>query len=313
MPASFFEPGSPAAGYRGRFAPSPTGPLHFGSLVAAVASYAQALANNGEWLVRIEDTDPTREIPGAAGAILSSLDAHGFRYPAPLYQSMRLAHYDAEIEALIESGAAYPCSCTRKMLLSTAHRGRAGLIYPGNCRNGPDNGERPATAVRLLTDDHPVEFEDAIQGLQRCCLETDIGDFLLRRGDGYVAYQTAVALDDSGQDITEVVRGTDLLDSTFMQLFLLRKLGLKTPKYAHFPVVTSPDGKKLSKQSGAEKIDDNSPNINIFSALCFLLQEPPQALEYASLEAIWAWVAENWDIAPLTGIRSRSEKSIILN
>jgi len=312
LPASFFEPGSPAKGYRGRFAPSPTGPLHFGSLVAAVASYAQALAQNGEWLVRIEDTDPSREIAGAAGAILASLDAHGFYYPEPLYQSTRLEYYDAQIELLVESGAAYPCSCTRKMLLASADRGCAGLIYPGNCRKGADTSKRPATAIRLLTDNqHPVEFTDAIQGHQSCRMEAEIGDFLLRRGDGYVAYQIAVALDDSGQDITEVVRGTDLLESTFMQLLLMRKLGLKSPKYAHFPVVTDSDGKKLSKQSGAQEIDNKSPKLNILKALSFLLQEPPQSLKSASLEAIWAWVAENWNIAPLTEIRGRSERSIM--
>lgn len=307
MPAVFFEPGSPAPGYRGRFAPSPTGPLHFGSLVAAVASYSQALANGGEWLVRIEDTDPTREVPGAATAILKALDAHGFEYPEPLFQSKRVARYDEVIASLLDSGDAYPCSCTRKLLLKSAPRGRAGLIYPGTCRER----EQQATSIRVRTDDQPVTFNDALQGLQSCPLHTEIGDFLLRRGDGYVAYQTAVALDDSEQHITEVVRGIDLLDSTFMQLFLLRKLGLKTPEYAHFAVATDNAGKKLSKQSGAPEIDNNYPKNNILRALSFLLQEPPAELAQGSLQAIWAWAAENWSITPLRGIQSRPERSIM--
>ena len=224
--------------YRGRFAPSPTGPLHFGSLVAAVASYAQALTHDGEWLVRIEDIDPPREMPGASDSILASLDAHGFEYPEPSFQSSRLHAYDGAIERLLSEGRAYPCSCSRRELLASAPRGRAGLIYPGTCRDGADTSVRPATAIRLRTAGAVVHFSDALQGEQTCDLEAEIGDFLLRRGDGFVAYQLAVALDDAEQQISEVMRGTDLLDSTFMQCLVLANLGLKPPAYAHFPVVT---------------------------------------------------------------------------
>lgn len=298
--------------YRGRFAPSPTGPLHFGSLVAAVASYAQTLAQGGEWLVRIEDIDPTREMPGAAASILASLEAHGFECPPPVFQSARLNLYDDAIDRLLTAGLAYPCSCTRQTLLETAKRGRAGLIYPGTCRNGADTSERPATAVRLRTDAVPTTFTDGLQGPMRCVLQDEIGDFLLRRGDGLVAYQTAVAIDDATQRITEVVRGTDLLDSTFMQLHLLDKLSLNAPQYAHVPVVTGADGEKLSKQSRAVEIDNNHNKFNILRALSFLLHEPPEKLKTASLRTIWSWAAENWDFSRLAGLRSRPEKSIMM-
>ncbi len=297
--------------YRGRFAPSPTGPLHFGSLVAAVASYAQALTHSGEWLVRIEDIDPTREVPGAADCIVDSLAAHGFEFPEPMYQSTRLAVYDRIIDDLLAGGAAYACSCTRQMLLRTAKSGRAGLIYPGTCRNGADTSARPAIAVRLRTDGATASFNDRLQGLQTCAIETEIGDFLLRRGDGFVAYQTAVAVDDAAQGITEVVRGTDLLDATLMQLHLLKTLGHQPPQYAHFPVVTGADGRKLAKQSGAEPLNNKNSKINIFRALSFLLQEPPQKLKTASLSEIWAWAAENWSFCPLRGIRSLPERGMM--
>ncbi len=298
--------------YRGRFAPSPTGPLHFGSLVAAVASYAQALANAGEWLVRIEDIDPPREMPGAAEAIIDSLRAHGFEFDPPEYQSSRLAVYDRVIEDLVAAGAAYPCSCSRKVLLKTARPGHAGLIYPGTCRNGADTRRRPAAAVRLRTDAAVITFQDRLQGPQSCAIGAEIGDFLLRRGDGLVAYQTAVAVDDAAQGITEVVRGTDLLDATFMQLQLLTILGRPHPEYAHFPVVTGPDGRKLAKQSGATAIDNKNNKNNILRALSFLLQQPPATLKTASLSDIWAWTAENWDFSPLCGLLSQSEKSIMV-
>ncbi len=298
--------------YRGRFAPSPTGPLHFGSLVAAVASYAQALVNDGEWLVRIEDIDPTREIPGAGEAIIESLLAHGFRFPEPLWQSSRLARYDEIITALLDSGHAFRCSCSRRILKRRARPGRAGLLYPGTCRNGADESRRPAIAVRLRSAGMIVGFEDAFQGHMQCNIETDIGDFLLRRGDGFVAYQTAVATDDVEQKITEVVRGTDLLDSTFMQLAILQARGLEDPQYAHFPVVTGPDGRKLSKQSGATEINNKTPSFNILRALSFLLQEPPEHLKTAPVADIWAWVRENWDPSRFRGLRARPEKSMMV-
>ena len=262
--------------------------------------------------MRIEDIDPTREVAGAADSILAALDAHGFRYPEPLLQSTRLDAYEAAIERLLSEGRAYPCSCSRRELLASAPRGRAGLIYLGTCRNGADESVRPATAIRLHTAGAVVRFSDALQGEQVCAVDTEIGDFLLRRGDGFVAYQLAVALDDAEQQISEVVRGTDLLDSTFMQCLVLRNLGLKPPAYAHFPVATGADGSKLSKQTGAPEVDNNSPNINLLRALSFLLQEPPAALKTAPLPTIWEWVRENWKPTPLEGVQSLPESGIMV-
>lgn len=186
------------------------------------------------------------------------------------------------------------------------------MIYPGTCRNGADESIRPATAIRLLTSGAVVSFTDALQGEQRCDVEAEIGDFLLRRGDGFVAYQLAVAIDDAEQQISEVMRGTDLLDSTFMQRLVLENLGLPAPDYAHFPVVTGTDNAKLSKQSGALEVDNNSPNINLLRALSFLLQEPPEALKTAPLATLWAWVRENWEPSQLEGVQRRPERSIMV-
>lgn len=302
---------SSAANYRGRFAPSPTGPLHFGSLIAAVASYLQAVVQNGEWLVRIEDIDPTREIPGTADSILRSLDAHGFNYPRPLYQSTRLETYAAIIDELLANGSAYRCSCTRKEIRATAKSGPTGPIYPGTCRSGADTRARPATSVRVRTTDDILTFTDALQGELCCRPESEIGDYLIRRGDGLVAYQLAVVVDDQAQQITEVARGTDLLDPTFMQIGLQRLLGYPQPAYMHFPIATGPDGKKLSKQTGASKINDKHAPNNLFRALNFLRQSPEKDLETAPLKDLWAWAAENWDPLVLQSIRSQPDASMM--
>lgn len=297
--------------YTGRFAPSPTGPLHFGSLVAAVASYAEALRQKGTWLVRIEDIDPTREAPGATSSILDTLATHGFEFSEPVFQSDRLTHYDGVIQRLIATRQAYPCSCSRKELVKIAEHGRAGRIYPGTCRHGASEDLRKAISVRLRTEQLNISFLDKLQGRQECHLADEIGDFLLRRGDGFVAYQTAVAVDDHAQNISEVVRGTDLLDSTFMQLAVFHAMGWQPPEYGHFPVAVGPDGRKLSKQAKAPQIDNKSPAINILQALSFLLQNPPEGLKTATLADIWQWTAEHWDSAPLQGLRMRSERSSI--
>jgi glutamyl-Q tRNA(Asp) synthetase len=289
--------------YRGRFAPSPTGPLHFGSLVAAVASYLQAIANSGEWLVRIEDIDPPREVPGATDAILSALESHGFVFPAPLRQSTRLKRYDEIIAGLLADGLAYHCCCSRKTLQTNPNMGRTGVIYPGTCRSATNTNDGPA--VRLRTTDDLLTFTDALQGQQRCRMESEIGDFLLRRGDGLVAYQLAVVIDDGHQAITEVVRGTDLLDSTFMQIWLQRQLKLATPRYMHIPVATGSDGKKLSKQTGARELDLDDPVRNIYQAFVFLGLNPKVNLAQATLEDIWSWGRRHWQPAILTNSLAR--------
>lgn len=291
--------------YRGRFAPSPTGPLHFGSLVAAVASYADALANNGEWLVRIEDLDPTREQADAEARIIDTLFQHGMVFPGPVRQSERCAVYNRALNNLLGSAAAYPCSCTRKTLTATASRGVAGLIYPGTCRVRAAPAD--SNAVRFKCGDERVTFQDAIQGTQTIALRDEVGDFLLRRGDGYFAYQLAVAVDDNAQGITHVLRGTDLLNSTFMQIAVLQQLNLGVPQYAHFPVVVGPDGRKLSKQTKARPVDNKNIKNNIFSALCHLQQEPPTRLRTAPVNDIWSWTAEHWTLSKLYAVRCATD------
>jgi glutamyl-Q tRNA(Asp) synthetase len=298
--------------YRGRFAPSPTGPLHFGSLVAAVASYLQARSNDGEWLVRIEDIDPPRELAGAADDILRALEAHGFEFAPPLYQSSRLEAYDNIIAGLMESGHAYHCSCTRQMLRASARTGSAGIIYPGTCRVGAIASERPAVSVRVLTTEQQLCYEDAMQGTQCCHPESEIGDFLLRRGDGLVAYQLAVVADDQAQGITEIVRGCDLLQSTFMQVWLQQLLDYDKPKYMHVPVAVLADGEKLSKQTGATGLNSTTPVKNIFESLVFLKQNPDAKMRQASVGEIWAWALDNWRPAALAGQQSLPDRSMIL-
>lgn len=289
--------------YRGRFAPSPTGPLHFGSLIAAVASYLEAAAAGGEWLVRIEDIDPTREQPGAATAILRSLEAHGFEFDSPLFQSTRLAEYDEIIAKLSAKDAAYSCSCSRKELRATATHGVTGPIYPGTCRLGAATESRPAISVRARTNNKLVEFTDGLQGTLSCCPETEIGDFLVRRGDGLVAYQLAVVVDDHHQNISHIVRGTDLLEPTFMQLCLQRLLRFPEPRYMHFPIATAADGSKLSKQTGAPPLDDSRASENLLAALQFLQQDLSNIDKSLKSNDILKIASKGWDAGMLKGVR----------
>jgi len=277
-----------------------------------VASYLQAITNHGEWLVRVEDIDPPREIPGATDSILRSLDAHGFEFASPVYQSRQLATYDAVIDRLVQEDAAYLCSCSRKEIRATAREGIAGPVYAGTCRHGANTDVRPAVSVRVRTNDDVLSFDDALQGPQNCRLETDIGDFLIRRGDGLVAYQLAVVVDDAAQHITEVVRGTDLLEATFMQLWLQRQLGYKPLKYMHFPVALGADGQKLSKQTGAIGIDDRHSAENLCRTLDFLGQKPETGLRTAPLKDLWAWAAENWDPFVLQGAHKGRDGSMMM-
>ena len=235
--------------YVGRFAPSPTGPLHFGSLVAALASWLDARAAEGRWLVRIEDLDPPRAVPGAADEILRTLDRLGLGWDGPvLYQSRRSASYEAALESL----DTYWCGCTRREIADSSI-GRAtdgAQIYPGTCRTGLAPGKTPR-ALRLRTGGEEIAFTDRVQGPQRQILEREIGDFVLLRADGQFAYQLAVVVDDAEQGVTDVVRGADLLDSTPRQIFLQRLLGYPMPRYLHVPAAVNQAGEKLSKQTGA--------------------------------------------------------------
>jgi glutamyl-Q tRNA(Asp) synthetase len=280
--------------YRGRFAPSPTGPLHFGSLVAALASFLQAKAQGGEWLVRIEDIDPPREAPGASDDILRTLAAFGFEWDGEIvYQSRRAEAYRAALDRLQAGGALYGCACTRKEIADSSVQGIEGPVYPGTCRAVPPDG-RSIKALRVRTDDATVEFDDLWQGRISRRLETDYGDFVVKRADGLFAYQLAVAVDDAAQGITEVVRGADLLESTPRQIHLQHLLGLPTPCHAHLPVAVNANGEKLSKQTSAAPVDIKHPLPMLIHALEFLSQTPPAELMDADLESFWSWAIGNW-------------------
>jgi glutamyl-Q tRNA(Asp) synthetase len=290
--------------YRGRFAPSPTGPLHFGSLVAAVASYLDAKTRDGEWLLRMEDLDTPRVAPGAADEILRALEACGLQWDGPVvYQSARTDAYHAELHRLRARGIVYPCACTRREIADSALDGIEGPVYPGTCRNGL----APAKAMRawrIDTRGAVIDFEDAIQGALRQDLAADIGDFVLLRADHVYAYQLAVVVDDAEQGITDVVRGADLLDSTPRQIFLQRLLALPTPRYSHLPVATNSAGEKLSKQTRAAAVDTARPAAALLPALRFLGQQPPDALNAASLADVWQWAIANWRIERVPRVRS---------
>lgn len=282
--------------YRGRFAPSPTGPLHFGSLVAAVGSYLETRTRGGVWLVRIEDLDPPRVVPGSAEAILRALDACGMQSDgAVICQSTRRDAYHAALHRLRQRGRIYPCACSRREIADSAIAGIEGYVYPGTCRTGLP----PATAARALRVDTrgaAIEFDDAVQGRMAQNLETEIGDFVLYRADQVFAYQLAVVVDDEEQGITHVVRGADLIDSTVRQIYLQRLLGLPTPQYAHLPVAVNWAGEKLSKQTLAPPVDAARPLPALLDVLKFLGQQPPAALAGASLAEYWEWAIAHWRI-----------------
>jgi len=252
---------APAGRYVGRFAPSPTGPLHFGSLVAALASCLDARAHGGQWLLRIEDLDPPREQPGAARSIVDTLAAFGFEHDGPIaYQSRRHALYQQAFDRLVAAGHVYPCACTRREIADSIVRQgqvlqRHGeLVYPGTCRNGIAGGRAPR-AWRVRVGDAVIDWQDRNGHHGHEALATEVGDFVLKRADGLWAYQLAVVVDDAQQGVTDVVRGADLLGSTSRQIFLQRLLGCPTPRYLHLPLVLDAHGEKLSKQTGAQALD----------------------------------------------------------
>lgn len=282
--------------WRGRFAPSPTGPLHFGSLIAALGSFLEARSRGGQWLLRIEDIDTPRVVPGAADDILRTLECFGLTWDGPvIYQSQRLEYYQVALDRLIGRGLAYPCTCSRRELSQTATRSSAGLIYPGTCRGGIYRPGRPL-AIRLRTENQLISFHDRIQGHFSQNLEVEIGDFVIRRADGLFAYQLAVVVDDAAQGINHVVRGSDLLTSTPRQINLQRQLGLTVPHYLHLPLAVDQNGEKLSKQTQAPPIDRRQPGPTLIAALHFLNQDPPPELAWDSPDTILAWAFKNWRI-----------------
>lgn len=281
--------------YRGRFAPSPTGPLHFGSLISAVASYLQARTNNGAWLVRIEDIDPPREVPGSSDNILHTLEQHGFHWDeAVLYQSQHHDRYEAALDALWQQTRLYFCQCSRKKI-AEAQQAKDISIYPGTCRNLSLTSCTNAS-IRVVVEDQTISFKDPVQGTFQQNLIKDVGDFVLRRADGLFAYQLAVVVDDVYQQITEVVRGSDLLDNTPRQILLHQYLSLETPDYVHHPVATNTTGEKLSKQTFANPVDIRAALTNIHKVLDFLGQNPPSVSDFNNLEDLWQWAIQHWDL-----------------
>ncbi len=285
---------SPPA-YRGRFAPSPTGPLHFGSLVTAIASYLDAKSRGGEWLIRIENLDSTREIRESSSEILCVLEALGMEWDGPVvYQSERGGAYETALDMLQERCLTYRCGCSRKEIADSSMIGIEGPIYPGTCRNRwPYYGHGGAWRVR--TDNKLIEFEDVVQGWCTQRLESDIGDFVVRRADSVFAYQLAVVVDDAEQKVTQVVRGADLLNSTPRQIHLQQLLSYPTPSYMHVPIVTNALGEKLSKQTCAAPLDISDPLLLLIRALRFLGQAPPLEIREGNLASFWAWATRNWN------------------
>ena len=269
----------------GRFAPSPTGDLHFGSLISAVGSFLAAKSVGGDWLLRIEDLDPPREVPGSAERIIDDLRNLGMQPDGPLlYQSSRFDVYQQKVDQLVQAGLAYPCACTRKDLPASG-------IYPGTCRNGISGGKEPRS-VRFLVTNKQIEFTDLVRGKISDSLLRSVGDFIIHRADGLYAYQLAVVIDDDCQGITQVVRGADLLDSTIRQLALQKALGLASPAYMHLPLALTIDGKKMGKRLQTDPVKNQQPAYAITQALTFLGQQPPQGL---SLGGLWDWALENWN------------------
>jgi glutamyl-Q tRNA(Asp) synthetase len=282
--------------YRGRFAPSPTGPLHFGSMVAAVGSFLQAKSRGGEWLVRMEDLDPPREVPGAADDILRTLEALGLHWDgAVMYQSRRHGVYEAALKMLERLDAIYPCACSRREIADSSVNGVDGPVYPGTCRAGLPAGRAPR-AWRVRVNGRAIEFVDAVQGRMLRDLAADFGDFVVRRADGYFAYQLAVVVDDAEQGITEIVRGADLIESTPRQMHLQDLLGLPTPNYLHLPVALSMQREKLSKQTFAAPADIAHPVPMLYQVLRFLGQDTPPALADSDLDDFWRWAIAHWRV-----------------
>ncbi|WP_158936583.1 tRNA glutamyl-Q(34) synthetase GluQRS [Burkholderia sp. S171] len=288
-------------GYRGRFAPSPTGPLHFGSLVSALASFLDARAHRGTWLIRIEDIDGPRTVPGASAEILDTLGTFGmFSAEQPVWQSQREVAYQQALAQLLTAGFVFPCGCTRREIADSlahshtrhTHTRHATLAYPGTCRDGLHG--KPPRAWRMRVPDGNaavLSFKDRWQGMQTQDLAGEVGDFVLKRADGEWAYQLAVVVDDADAGITHIVRGADLLDSTARQIYLQRCLGVSTPAYLHVPVIVNELGEKLSKQTGATALDTGAPLVELTQAAKHLGLHPSAA---GSLEAFYSDVTAQW-------------------
>ncbi len=286
--------------YIGRFAPSPTGPVHYGTLVAAVGSYLQAKKNNGEWLIRMEDVDTLRKVDGADNGILRTLESFGFEWNGEvLYQTKQIEYYEQALEKLISQSMVFPCLCSRKQLSKTDSK-----LYPGTCRQR-SLSEKKEHALRILSQDIDIKFNDAVMGSHSQNIEQQCGDFIIKRRDGLFAYQLAVVVDDAMQDITEVVRGTDLLDSTPRQIYLQQLLNYSTPVYCHLPLAIDNFGNKISKSEGAPKVDIKNKEKLLIKTLNFLGQQPPDDLVESHIDDIWLWAIKHWEIKRIPKVEKR--------
>lgn len=294
--------------YTGRFAPSPTGPLHFGSLVAALASFLRARQQNGRWLLRIEDIDPPREPAGAGDQIIRTLAAHGLEWDGPVsYQSRHGARYEKAIAEMTRAGTTYPCTCSRKQIRDAGAIERVpglGPVYPGNCRLRPAEPGREA-ALRVRVGQQVIEFRDRLQGTVRQALAIESGDFVIRRRDGLYAYSLAVAVDDAIQQVTEVVRGIDLLTQTPRQIYIMQLLDYPIPAYAHVPIATTPQGQKLSKQNRARPLDNHQAGLNLARALQFLGLPVEPGLAESPCNRILDWGLASFQLDALAGTREK--------
>jgi len=281
----------PSDNYKGRFAPSPTGPVHYGTLVAAVGSYLQARKNNGEWFVRMDDVDTLRIVDGADSDILHTLDHFGFKWDGEVtYQTQQIDSYQQALEKLVSQSLVFPCTCSRKILAKTDSK-----IYPGTCRHRA-LAENEEHALRILSQDFDIKFDDVVMGKRSQNIERQCGDFIIKRRDGLFAYQLAIVVDDAIQGITEVVRGADLLDSTPRQIYLQRLLNYPTPRYCHLPLAVDDLGNKISKSGGATKVETKDREKLLISSLHFLGQKPPGDLVKSNINDIWSWAIKNWNV-----------------
>lgn len=294
--------------YRGRFAPTPSGPLHLGSVFTALAGFLEARSRGGRWLLRIDDLDPQRSRPGASDAIRRTLECLGLHWDeAVLCQSRRRLAYAAALERLGAARSLYPCTCSRREL--AAARGR---VYPGTCRNGRAGIPMSPHALRVRTEGAVIALTDRLQGPIRQDLATEVGDFILYRRDQVHAYHLATVLDDAEQGITEVLRGSDLLESTPRQVFLQRQLGLPETVYAHLPVLTDGRGRKLGKSSLAPAVATGRPGALLFELLRLARQEPPASLAPAPPQELLDWAVTHWDSARLAGLRQIAVSDALL-
>lgn len=296
MPSPFSS--SPNHQYRGRFAPSPSGPLHFGSLVTAVGSYFQAKSQQGKWLLRIDDIDPPRQPPGAVEQILAALEAHGLQWDESIhYQSQQSQRYESVLSWLQEQGRLYACECSRKQIK------QAGDSYLGTCREKGLSSQ--GNAIRFLNLEQSDSITDKVRGKVTIPMRFAQEDFILKRKDGLYAYHLAAVVDDIQQGITEIVRGADLLHPSICQTALYKALGRESPQFLHLPLAVSEPGRKLSKQNHASALCNHSAVKNLYSVLIFLGLTPPSDLLTASCSELLKWGLENWQLPLVEGVEER--------